>query len=421
MGAGLYLGGWAFLLLGSARDPRMKTIGLFMRSTTGIGAALATCLFLQVIAIGFSSIGMLVSLLACATCFFGFWVFSKTAKGLEKWIARLLLFSVSLGAAFFVGEIIFNLPSVSARTLPPAFVKVYRDEWCRENYDRLWENNPHSFRSLHLDHPKARGTVRIVTLGDSFTWGDKIGSTKNIWPYALEKTYREKGMPVEVINLAKCGYTTVNEAEMLERFGWQFEPDLVVLQFFLNDPLPSGPNFQCKSEDWMQAPARLLLPFMHRTLDRESYFYSLMNQRFAEMQRRLFHRRSLDYNNLFADDFAGWKDCRSALQKMAESAKKRRIPMLVLIFPFFQGGLDDGSYPWLALHDKIKSAAAENGLGFLDLRPRYARINPKGRFWWAIPLDTHPGIETHRVAAQAVAEELDRLGISARWQRGPKS
>jgi hypothetical protein len=50
---------------------------------------------------------------------------------------------------------------------------------------------------------KEAGTERIVVLGDSFTWGDKIASSDSTWPAQLEQQLRDgwPGRRIEVVNL----------------------------------------------------------------------------------------------------------------------------------------------------------------------------------------------------------------------------
>lgn len=55
-----------------------------------------------------------------------------------------------------------------------------------------------------------------------------------------------------------AGYTTANEAELLRRLGWQFDCDLVLVQFYINDALPSGDNFARVGGSWLLPRVNLL-------------------------------------------------------------------------------------------------------------------------------------------------------------------
>jgi hypothetical protein len=210
-----------------------------------------------------------------------------------------------------------------------------------------------------------------------------------------------------VINLAQCGYTTVNEAEALERIGWDLKPDGVILQSHINDPLRSWPDYQQESPYWL-FPACPLSPLGHDALDRSSYFYSYINDLFMRSQIRLWH--SNGYDRLFQDDFPGWQDCQAALRRIGEQAHAHGTPILLVDFPLFSGGsLDEASYPYLHLQAKLLSAARAAGLPTLDLRPVFAREDQVGRHWWALPCDSHPNVQAHQLAARIVLERIEEM------------
>lgn len=104
-------------------------------------------------------------------------------------------------------------------------------------YDELERNNFFRFRSPYEDTRRKPGVRRIITLGDSFTWGSHIPSSDSTWPALLERslTGMPNPIPTEVINMGRGGMATGHEAELLRRIGWQFEPDLVIVQWLDND------------------------------------------------------------------------------------------------------------------------------------------------------------------------------------------
>lgn len=80
--------------------------------------------------------------------------------------------------------------------------------------------------------PKPTGTFRIVVLGDSYTEAIQVAD----WQRAtaqLEKRLNALGpKKFEVINLGYSGFGTAQEYLTLEEFGWKYEPDLVLLNFY---------------------------------------------------------------------------------------------------------------------------------------------------------------------------------------------
>lgn len=83
---------------------------------------------------------------------------------------------------------------------------------------------------------KPAGSVRIITLGDSSTYGV---NTPRPWPRRLQEMLERQAGPgrFEVINLGVPGYTVFQGRRVLETRGPRLEPDMVVITFGWNDHL----------------------------------------------------------------------------------------------------------------------------------------------------------------------------------------
>jgi len=336
-----------------------------------------------------------------------FWAFTGDRSGLARIVESVLILAATVGLIAVLGEVVLRLPRVVAKT---GWTTTARAEQ-RESYDDLWQSNALGLRSFHVESTKPEGVFRIVVLGDSFTWGDQIPRSEDLWPNVLENVLTSRGSRVQAVNLAQRGYTTVNEAESLDLIGWQFEPDLVILQFTLNDPLPSGPGFVHEPEEWLFRTRNLVpLPAVHEKLDRSSYFYAYLNSLFVRSQLRLFY--SEGYSPLYSDGFDGWIACQAAIGEIAATSREKGVPFMMVVFPSLSTAtLERDSYPFLELHHKIRLTAEESGVPVLDLRPVFEAVEPRSEHWRALPRDGHPGEEAHRLAAQSVAEEMNRLGL----------
>jgi GDSL-like lipase/acylhydrolase family protein len=347
----------------------------------------------------------LVALVAFGAMVLALWSGAPDREAMERsagnWLLLVWTLIVVLGAC----ELVFRLPSVVARTggNTPGMAR-----WERENYDRVWETNRLRARSFHIDEPRAEG-LRILTLGDSFTWGDKIARTEDVWPYVLERRIVASGRRAQVINLAVGGYTTVNEAEVMRTSGWSFAPDLLILQFFPNDPLPSGPGLKREGDHWLLRTLPIL-PLGDRLLDSRSYFYSFLSNRFRTLQVSL--RYPGGYAPLYDDGFPGWQACKDALAELARESRRRHVRMLVVLFPVFASeSLGDSRYPYTEIHRKVLRTLDDLEVPALDLRPDYARREEAGRYWWALPCNNHPSVEAHEVAAEAIEKRLAELDM----------
>lgn len=78
---------------------------------------------------------------------------------------------------------------------------------------------------------KEKGTFRIITIGDSYTFGFHV-STKENWTELLEdklnKLNSSKIKKFEVINLGVIAYDSAYSIERFEKRGKKYSPDLVI-------------------------------------------------------------------------------------------------------------------------------------------------------------------------------------------------
>ncbi|MEO8452601.1 MAG: SGNH/GDSL hydrolase family protein [Gemmatimonadota bacterium] len=341
------------------------------------------------------SVGMAALWLLAAS---GWLIWSWSRVGgvavLRQRITGAILALAATGACLGVGELIFRSAPVVAKTgggTPGG------NRWAELHYDRLWTNNPLSLRSLHLG-PKPAGVTRIVVLGDSFTWGYYVAQTADVWTYVMERQLNAAGQRIEVINLGKNGASTVDELQRLDDLGWLFQPDMIVLQYTLNDPI-TGP-YADYFRSWP------LVPGLNGFLDQNSYLFSFVNGQWQSIQHR--YRNPTAENELFREDFRGWKESRNAMSRLAETAREHHVPVLLALFPLFvPGPMDSTSYRFHQAHRAVMGAAEAAGLPAVDLGPLFWAQKRSGPSWWGVPNDPHPGVEAHRLIGEALAREVE--------------
>jgi lysophospholipase L1-like esterase len=401
--AALACTGWAFLVRGVRRDPGGEVLAAFRRTLPAriLVVSMAALVFAVGLTLSFSH--ALVGLVAFGALVLALWSGAQDGEAMARSAGNWLLLAWTLVVIVGACEVVFRLPPVVARTGgdTPGMAR-----WEREHYDRVWETNRLRARSFHVDEPRGKG-LRILTLGDSFTWGDKIARTEDVWPYVLERRIVASGRRAHVINLAVGGFTTVNEAEVMRTSGWSFAPDVLILQFYLNDPLPSGPGLKREGDRWYLRTLPLL-PLGDQTLDSRSYFYSFLSGRFRALQVTL--RYPDGYAGLYDEGFPGWQACKDALAELARESRRRDVPMLFVLFPVFASeSLADARYPYTEVDRKVLRTLDDLGVPALDLRPVYARREEAGRYWWALPCNNHPSVEAHEIAAEAIEKRLAEL------------
>ncbi|MHC4941594.1 MAG: alginate O-acetyltransferase AlgX-related protein [Planctomycetota bacterium] len=154
-------------------------------------------------------------------------------KGLKYKLKRYLLFPlITLLIVFLIFEVAFIVLE------PYLFKGLYE-------YDRdigfrvrghVYGYNRFGFNDHDYPLEKAPGTYRIVVLGDSFSYsGGKTENYIKVLEKMFAKRYQDKR--VEVLNIGYPQTHTGEQLIMLQKFGFQFDPDLVVLGFFVGNDI----------------------------------------------------------------------------------------------------------------------------------------------------------------------------------------
>jgi lysophospholipase L1-like esterase len=264
--------------------------------------------------------------------------------------------------------------------------------------------NAQGYRDLERRPAKTLGTRRVVALGDSFSWGTRV-EFDDAWPQRLERGLtRQRGERWEVVNLSRPGMNTVEQAEQLAREGLAYDPDLVVLGYCLNDSEDDAAAEVRRARDW-EEQARERRARGRRLVDR-SALHRLMSGRLRALRENRL--RIAAYRSQYAPDYPGWIAGQKALGRMAELCKEKKIPLVVMIFPLFGNPLDE-AYPFPETHAAVARAVAETGWArSLDLLPSY-----RGLDWRNLvvdgPNDEHPNEIAHRIAAQALITDLEKV------------
>jgi len=111
-----------------------------------------------------------------------------------------------------------NKPGVKTRVVAPLFHYVIR-------------HNSYGQRGRERSLAKAPGTKRVLLLGDSLAWGWGVDDEREFAALAE----RALGPKVEFINLGVPGYSTDQQLLRFENEVDNWNPDLVLLCFILND------------------------------------------------------------------------------------------------------------------------------------------------------------------------------------------
>lgn len=136
--------------------------------------------------------------------------------------------------------------------MPANFNGLYQ-----QDYELTYATNAQGLRDRDFDAYPAEGVMRILAVGDSWTFGLGVDLPAT-WPKQLEYVLRERGIAAEVINTGVSGYSTLTYAKVLKKFHAVYHPQAVIVMTCANDP---GGDLSVAEQDFTfavkQAPSPL--------------------------------------------------------------------------------------------------------------------------------------------------------------------
>lgn len=152
-----------------------------------------------------------------------------------------LLLSVTVG--LFLFEIGWRVVKLRQLTIPAGLDHPHFHHRLAPNQDQhYWSSefdvhirtNRYGLRGPDPAIPKPPGVIRVLLLGDSFTFGFPV-KDEEAFAQVAQELLRAQGYPVEVINGGVSGYATTLHYVSLRDQYLAFEPDLVLLWYDLGD------------------------------------------------------------------------------------------------------------------------------------------------------------------------------------------
>ena len=248
--------------------------------------------------------------------------------------------------------------------------------------------NSKGLRDREIPYERMPGTLRIVMLGDSgtFGWGVRPEQT---YSKLLEGMLAEKGFKAEVVNTGVGNFKTIQEIEYFLTEAYKYSPDLVVVSYFFNDAEQLPPH---------HAP---------NAFRRNCLSCVFLAGRFDTLLRRFSARPEWSeyYLGLYQDGKgAGWLESKEYFRKLRDYCKEHGIGVLITNVPEIH---DVQHYKLQSITDLVHNMADEYGFEFVDSLDWMRTVDsPK---LWIAPGDPHPNVLGHQLIAQAISSKLDPM------------
>ena len=278
----------------------------------------------------------------------------------------------------------------------------------------LYAINADGFRDAPRSVRKPPGVFRVLVLGDSVAFGIGVAQ-QAVFTRRLEEELSRR-LPAEVLNFGVGGYNPYNEAALFAARGVAYEPDLVLVQFCINDLNDPTLHFDVQTRDRLGELPAAAFPNLAARLapPRDPLLSFCPGWRLCRMLDAAFEQASGDDAKVQRATFAPLLDLTGRPERrwiadryaeMASSAAAIGARFAVLAFPY-RPQVKAGTKG--LVQEQLVELGEERGWVTLDLLPAFREAQRRD----AEPLFLdlwHPNEAGHRVAAAAIERGLDRL------------
>jgi hypothetical protein len=311
-------------------------------------------------------------------------------SGMLKAIAAILAYAfIFVIAAHFLAEAILHDENPKCQyagyngypdRLYPPF-----SNWTEDNYGRIIEYDISSmgFRDREYTFDKPSMTYRIISLGDSFTFGQGVGSDETyakILESLLAGHNASRYSRFEVINMGVQGYNTRDEVQYFMERGSRLGPDLVIIGY-----VPTNDDLDSRIQEINDAPTSLLLQG-----------FSLIDGRLCSAAARKIAESRYSSQSFSASGFK--KYVGDPLAQIGRAAATGNYSVIA----FNYNGLAVDSREYLPLQEALNNS----GIIYIDMNRIFDGHNITMQL---SERDPHPSGIANRLVAERLNSEISRM------------
>ena len=278
--------------------------------------------------------------------------------------------------------------------------------------------NSLGMRDREYTSKKPPGVFRILTLGDSHTFGWAV-LEEETYPAVLEDLLLERapGHRFEVMNLGVPGYNTVQEVQAFSRRAEELSPDMVIIHFVLNDM--DLPNFLSERPDPLSLQRSYLVDFVMRRVEllKGSPLLPVgLIEVAPDKKSGRLRMPEGDIPERFQPLY-GWDSMVEAFLRLGRICRDANIPYMLLL------NMDDyrfrlrGRTPTVIPHHvrKLVDLCRKQGYLIADPQDRIAAyLEEQGLGTvavWISEKDSHSNPVRNRFVAEEIFEQVARAGL----------
>ncbi len=223
--------------------------------------------------------------------------------------------------------------------------------------------NSIGFRDSEHDLAKPVGVTRIVVLGDSVTDGYEVR-----WEETFTNRLQRALPACDVMNVAQGGLNSPQEVRLLEADILPYEPDIVVLNFILNDcdfysNTKGMRRFRGEKDSEIGLLGIKVDPRFKKALKSSAFIY-YVKDRVENLVERMKGTDEGDYFQKLWANRANKRKVEDAFQRLAELADENGFTVYVLVWPLIVAFEE---YAYGDIHDWVGETARRHGFLVIDL------------------------------------------------------
>lgn len=245
---------------------------------------------------------------------------------------------------------------------------------------RYWHINALGFRDREWQPEDWAGKTTVLVTGDSFASGWGVNDPADRFSDVLAS---QLGADYAVVNAALPGASTRKALELLQNYPLQ-QPDVVILQYFLNDIEDAAASIsRFWSQSWQPPPA----------IVDDSYLLNFIYWRLAPSFRTIdtsFNQSYWEWEYGSYDDAQVWNIHRREIEAFIDAVDALDARLIVVIFPNMEDPVGSIAYV-----DRVAQVFEDRGhneiLKLYDAVAAWPRAEVV-----ASPRDPHPSAAFHR-------------------------
>jgi GDSL-like lipase/acylhydrolase family protein len=279
--------------------------------------------------------------------------------------------------------------------------------------------NSQGLRGPELPYAKPPDTYRVMVLGDSFVFALHVTEAETVSSRLQELLNQGDPRPrIETINAGTEGWNTINELNWLADEGSKYQPDLVLLMFFVgNDPLHNAKETKANQDHAQQlglAAARTPFDGLRAALRSVSVAYNVFE--FGVLAKiKVDSEDFSDDETKTADNqterkrLDGWEASELWLGRLRDYCAAHNQQLVVVGIPTIYEAVDSKlrTLPLRKISDRL-------GVQYVELLDAYQDQPDKVQKRLYFPRNLHWTAEGHALSAQIIATALRDRGLVPR-------